>query len=353
VFHPHVALEPTPASQVAFRHLSAWLRPSHQRLLQRVWSRRIAKVPKSQITFKGCGVIGYLQGTLAFRLRMNRLVPILVGVALGASCQGSGISIDWVDLVQLHGVTYVAAWTSPGRPLQQGDLGAQFGLVKVKLAGSNDPNHQLQDGDSGFLDPGTAVYSLKGYAPSFRLAAYNQKRLTLYEADTNPKAKVGADLLDLVNKVGYIGINSAQDGRTELAAVHNQDQVNALVAMVLKASVDQTLGSNAGPQYFIDFHFSDGTETTRSYWLESGEMSRGILLPSGFANVVTDILSRAGAVAPTGQPGSFIHAKSMFHTRSAFTHTAAQIGGRSSTVRIGTSLHPSSQGSATPTRMGQ
>ncbi len=26
------------------------------------------------------------------------------------------MSIDWVDLVQLHGVTYVAAWTSPGRP---------------------------------------------------------------------------------------------------------------------------------------------------------------------------------------------------------------------------------------------
>lgn len=255
---------------------------------------------------------------------MSRLVPILVGVALGASCQGSGISIDWVDLVQLHGVTYVAAWTSPGRPLQQGDLGAQFGLVKVKLAGSNDPNHQLQDGDSGFLDPGTAVYTLKGYAPSFRLAAYNQKRLTLYESDTNPRAKVGSDLLDLVNKVSYIGINSAQDGRTELAAVHNQDQVNALVAMVLKASVDQTLGSSAGPQYFIDFHFTDGTETTRSYWLKSGELSRGILLPSGFANVVTDILSRAGAVAPTGQPGSFIHAQiDVPYSFRLYTHCGA------------------------------
>jgi hypothetical protein len=242
----------------------------------------------------------------AFRLRMRRLAPILVGVALSISCQGSVISIDWVDFVQLHGVTYVAAWTSPGRPLQQGDLGPQYGLVKVKLAGSQDPNHHAQDGDAGFLEPGTAVYTLRAYAPSFRLAAHDQGRLTLYEADTNPKAKVGADLLDLVNKVSYIGINSAQDGRTELAAVHNQDQVDALIGMVLSAPVDQTARSNAGPQYFIDFHFDDGTETTRSYWLKSGELSRGILLPPAFASVVTDAMT-AGAVLPTSQPGSFVH----------------------------------------------
>lgn len=240
---------------------------------------------------------------------MKRLAPILVGGALSTACQGSGISIDWVDFVQLHGETYVAAWTSPGRPLQQGDLGPQYGLVKVKLAGSQDPNHHLQDGDSGFLDPGTAVYTLRAYAPSFRLAAYDQGRLTLYEADTNPKAKVGGDLLDLVNKVSYIGINSAQDGRTELAAVHNQDQVDALIGMVLIAPVDQTPRSNAGPQYFIDFHFDDGTETTRSYWLTSGELSRGILLPPAFASVVTDTMSGAAGVLPTSQSGSFVHVR--------------------------------------------
>jgi hypothetical protein len=83
---------------------------------------------------------------------------------------------------------------------------------------------------------------------------------------SNPKAKVGAELLDLLNKVSYIGINSVQERRTELAAVRNQDQVDALIGMVLKAPVDQTPRSTSGPQYFIDFHFNDGTETTRSYW---------------------------------------------------------------------------------------
>jgi hypothetical protein len=230
---------------------------------------------------------------------MRRLVPLLAGIALATACQGPGVSIDWVDLVQLHGVTYLAVWTSPDRPLQQGDLGSQYGTVKVKLAGSQDPNHRLQDGDAGVLDPGTAVYTMKAFAPSFRLAAYDQGRLTLYEADTNPRARVGADLLDLVNKVSYIGINSGQDGRTELGAVHNPDQVGALIGMVLKAPVDQTPRSNAGPQYFIDFHFSDGTETTRSYWPSSGELARGVLLPPAFASVVANILSGA-TKPPTG-----------------------------------------------------
>src|SRR2546425_9704310 len=39
--------------------------------------------------------------------------------------QSPGTSIDWVDLVQFHGVTYVADWTLRGRPIQQGDLGSR------------------------------------------------------------------------------------------------------------------------------------------------------------------------------------------------------------------------------------
>jgi len=56
---------------------------------------------------------------------IRRFAPVWVGVALGAACQGSGTSIDWVDLVQFHGVTYVADWTLRGRPIQQGDLGSR------------------------------------------------------------------------------------------------------------------------------------------------------------------------------------------------------------------------------------
>ena len=171
---------------------------------------------------------------------MKRLL-LSLGLGILMACQNGGgaVQIDYVDFVQFGGITYVAAWTSPGRPLQEGELGAAYARVKVKLEGSQDPGHRLQDGDAAFLDPGTPVFQVKGYRPRFRQAAHEGGRLTLYEADTNTKAKIGADLVDLVEKVVYIGINSSQDGHTELAAIRDPAQVAALVNMVLTSPVSQ------------------------------------------------------------------------------------------------------------------
>ncbi len=125
---------------------------------------------------------------------------------------------------------------------------------------------------------------------TFRLTAYVNHNVLLFEADTNPKAKMGADLLDIGGKVNYIGVNSNQDGTTELAAIKNPKQVAQLVAMVLSAPVDQTHVSQGGPQYFLAFHLKDGTVVIRAYWLNSGELTRGILLPKAFGSVVAHAL---------------------------------------------------------------
>ena len=102
-------------------------------------------------------------------------------------------------------------------------MGTQYGAVKVKLDGSSDPNHRLQDGDAAFLPPGTPLFRLKLYRPTFRLAARDGNRLVLYEADGNPKAKVGADLVDIAGKVDYIQINSSVDSlRVDIGTVLKQ-----------------------------------------------------------------------------------------------------------------------------------
>jgi len=90
--------------------------------------------------------------------------------------------------------------------------------------------------------------------------------------------------------VNYIGVNSNQDGTTELAAIKNPKQVAQLVAMVLSAPVDQTRVGQGGPQYFLAFHLKDGTVVIRAYWLNSGELTRGILLPKAFGSVVAQAL---------------------------------------------------------------
>ena len=215
---------------------------------------------------------------------MRRLIALVVVLPSLAGCaiNQPAVHIDYVDFVQFGGITYVASWTSPSRPLQESDLGAVYAHVKVKLEGTSDPGHQLQEGDAGFLEAGTAVYAVTGYRTSFRLAATNQGRLTLYEADTNPKARVGADLVDLADKVLYIGVNSASDWHTELAAIKDPASVQKLVALVEAGTVDQTTQPGDGLMYFIDFHMADGTEVLRAYWPNSSQLQRGIHVPEAF-----------------------------------------------------------------------
>ncbi len=192
--------------------------------------------------------------------------------------------IDWIDFVELNGIQYVAASLDVGRPVEEEDLGPEFAQVRFKLHGNmRDSNYHPKDGDAAFLGAGTPLYQVKGYEPEFRLAACREGRLLLYEADTNPRARVGGDLLDIEGKVRYIGVNSPQDGTAQLADIREGGQVSQLVQTVVEAPVDQSFQpSDPGEQRFIAFHLEDGTTVTRAYSPHSGELSRGIMLPSAF-----------------------------------------------------------------------
>jgi hypothetical protein len=190
--------------------------------------------------------------------------------------------IDWVNFIRFGGITYIAASTRAGRSLTASDLGPVFATVTFRLQGNvHDPGYQSKDGDAAFLDAGSKVYTVKGYKPTFRPATQENNDLTLYEADTNPHASKGGDLLDIGGKVRSIGIVSAEDGETELGAIKDPKQVAALVSLILQAPVDQSR-QGGNKQYFITFHLVDGTVITRAYWQDTGELLRGILLPKEF-----------------------------------------------------------------------
>jgi len=224
------------------------------------------------------------------------VVVVVLALALTACGQPH---FDWIDFVQFGGIQYIAVdygGGAVGRALVDADLGPEFAQVQFKQAEPHVFGHECcQDGDAAFLDAGTPVYIVKGYKPEFRLAARREGHLVLYEADTNPNAKTGADLLDIGGKVRSIGVNSAQDGVTELAAIADPGQVAALVEMVLSARVDQNRRDQQGTQYFIAFHLEDGTIVTRAYWPDTGELHRGILLPPEFRTAVEQ---RLNAVPP-------------------------------------------------------
>lgn len=208
---------------------------------------------------------------------------ILVGAFTVGPLRHRGVQIDYLNFVRLGGIEYVTPYVAVGRAPTEEDLGAVYGKVGFKLDGNvDDPNYQPKDGDASYLDVGTPVYTVKGYAPTFRLAARFAGRLTFYEANTNPKAKTGADLLDIGGKVSSIGVNSEYDGKTELASIDDPTRVAALVALVLAAPVDQHRQETNGASYFIAFHLTDGTAVARNYWADSGQIVPGILTPPEF-----------------------------------------------------------------------
>jgi hypothetical protein len=113
----------------------------------------------------------------------------------------TSVAIDWVDFIKFNGIRYLAVSdtsTIKGASFTQSDLGPVFGKVKHKLEVTvHDPNYQAQDGDAARLDVGTSVYSIKGYRSNFRLAIIQHGQVIVYQADDNPAARTGGDVLDI------------------------------------------------------------------------------------------------------------------------------------------------------------
>jgi hypothetical protein len=114
-----------------------------------------------------------------------------------------------------------------------------------------DPTRQEpQDGDAAYLEAGSPLYRVDGYRPTFRLGARQDGRLVLFEADTNPRARVGRDLLDLE------GVDRPSQPADEQ------------------------------PVWLLAFHLRDGTATVRAYDHAQRRVERGILVPRRFDELV-------------------------------------------------------------------
>jgi hypothetical protein len=217
--------------------------------------------------------------------RRVTVAVVLVALMAVTGCGSQRHLISWVDLVRHDGVTYIAHRPSDrqGSQLSDSDLGPVAFRTRFQVAGNvYDPNYTLKDGDATFLRKATSVFSVVGFSPRFRLAAKRAGRIQIYEADTNPAARRGADLLDLRDKVTRIAVISERDGRTELGAISDAAAIAQVVDLVLAADVDQHPRNTQGQRYLVAFSLGEGEPVVRTYWLATGELSRGIMTPPAF-----------------------------------------------------------------------
>jgi hypothetical protein len=236
-------------------------------------------------------------------LRTSRLIALLMAVTLGVGsltacgpfAPRTSVQIEWINFVRFHGITYQASTIPIGRAPTAADLGPVFATVRFQVADNvQDPNYQLKDGDAAFLAAGTPVYTVTGYAPTFRLAAHWAGGLAYYEASDNAHATVGADLLDVSGKVLAIGINPDVDrGTTEAARISDAPQVAHLVALLLAAPVTQRQPQATGTHYFLVLYLRDGTAVVRMFSPDVGLVQTGIMVPAEFTAAVRQALGHA------------------------------------------------------------
>ena len=221
---------------------------------------------------------GRLDAVLSDQFAMDR---IMYGLQSYEDARPRESAADWIHSIQFGGISYTARWIVVGpktisreNDLTEEDLGTELYRVAYRIYGYS---YSHQDGDATYLNPGTPVYAVKGYSREFRLATLEDGEVTLFEADTNPAAKTGEDLLDIRGKVTSINILSAKGARTILGTIEEERAVERFVEMALESPVDQGRRDREGPRYSIGFRLADGTSVMRTFWLESGELSRGIM----------------------------------------------------------------------------
>jgi hypothetical protein len=229
---------------------------------------------------------------------------IVIGCLLLGGCDRRCVgpectALDYTDFLRFGGITYYAGdSTLVGRTPRQSDLGPVFAVVR-RNPPPDDLNYRMGDGDAAFVAPGAPIYTVKGYRPSFRLAA-GRHPLRFFEAREVPGARNGADVFDLAGKVRYIGVNGGVDGTTELAAIKQRKQVTTLVQAVLKAPFRPSQVSD-GASCIVAFHLVDRTAGTRGLQLGTGRLDPGVFVPQAFSRSVRAAL-RAAHKSCSGQP---------------------------------------------------
>ncbi len=210
----------------------------------------------------------------------------LVGVVVWAGAGGSTL----LDYVTFDGIDYIRWAEEPGRALTHADLGVEFATVECSFGEDPRGCPYGVDASAAFLPTGTRIYTIRGHATSFRLAAVWRDRIFLYQTWRNPQAKVGADLYRVGGRVRAIDVQRGEPASgtsSHPATITSPTDVEALVDMIVRGPTRTPLAHTAGePRYWLTLWLTDGTTLGRPYFVETSELMGGVVLPGEFRAIL-------------------------------------------------------------------
>ncbi|HXL45157.1 MAG TPA: hypothetical protein VN977_00995 [Candidatus Binatia bacterium] len=217
-----------------------------------------------------------------------RAALALLALALGSVAFADATTL--LDYITFDGIDYIRFADEPGRPLTRGDLGPEFAIIECSFGEDTRGCPYGVDAAAAFMPSGTRVYAIRGYPTNFRLAAVWKDRIFLYQAWRNPRAKVGADLYDIVGKVRAIDVQRGEPplaASAKPAAITSSVDVAALVEMIATGAVrPPKVHAVAEPRYWLTLWLADGTTLGRIYFPESRELMGGVSVAGEFARIL-------------------------------------------------------------------
>jgi len=231
-----------------------------------------------------------MAGLMRLRRFVRRAVLALLALGLVVPIDRAGAT-TLLDYITFDGIDYIR-WTTdePGRPLTRADLGPEFAVVECSFGEDTRSCSYGVDASAAFLPSRTRVYAVQGYPTNFRLAAIWQDRIFLYQAWRNPRAKVGADLYDIVGKVRAIDVQRGeppQASAAKPAVITSSLDVATLVEMIATGAVRAPqVHAVAEPRYLVTLWLADGTTLGRVYFRETSELMGGVVVPPEFARIL-------------------------------------------------------------------
>jgi len=138
---------------------------------------------------------------------------------------------------------------------------------------------------------------MRAYRPEYRLVARLGDRWFIYHASENPRAKIGADMLDIEKKVARITftLESSARARNQWSSknVENASPVEKMTRMMLAAPIMKPPAISAGPsryRYWITLWFKDGTAQGLAYFPDNGWLNPGLQMSEEFRRLVEEQL---------------------------------------------------------------
>ena len=103
-----------------------------------------------------------------------RVVLALLALVLGPAAGAAATTL--LDYITFDGIDYIRFADEPGRPLDRGDLGAEFAVIECSFGEDTRACSYGVDAAAAFLPSRTRVYAVRGYPTNFRLAAVWKRR---------------------------------------------------------------------------------------------------------------------------------------------------------------------------------